>query len=808
MDSPRPSACGRAGPRPALFAPRVAEGGSGPRLASSVRLVRLGASAAALALAAHAQEALPGTSPLTLSGDLSAQMVAGIDRFLDRQTEAALGGRAGFWQRDLASREAYEKSVAPNRERLRAIIGAVDPRLPVRALELVGDTATPARLGEGAGYEIFAVRWPVFEGVWGEGLLLRPKTTAAASVVVIPDADQTPELLAGLSAGLPPENQLARRLAERGCRVIVPVLVSRETTWSGIAGKPAGLPHREWLYRQAYEVGRHIIGYEVQKVFAAIDWLETQGGPIGVAGYGEGGLLALHAAALDRRLRATLVSGYLDSRQRLWREPIYRNVSSLLREFGDAEIASLVAPRALLVEHSAFPRVDGPPAPVAGRRNIAALGRLVTPDLAVVQAELERARALAGEKFGGAFQLVADRGRAFAAPFSENAQAALLAALGIASGKSGSAPAVLAAADAAERQRRQVKQLEDHTQRLVRACEAKRQELFWNPIKATTAAAWGEALPRLKRQLWEEVLGKFPPASLPQNPCTRRLGETEKFTSYEVMLDVWPEVFAWGILLVPKNLAPGERRPVVVCQHGLEGVPADCVTQDSATRAFQYYKGFAATLAERGFVTFSPHNPYRGGDAFRVLQRKANPLGRSLFSVILAQHDRILDWLGALPFVDPARIGFYGLSYGGKTALRVPALLDRYCLSICSGDFNEWVRKNAATDYPGSYLFTGEYEIFEWDLGHTFNYAEMAALIAPRPFMVERGHGDGVGTDEWVSYEFAKVRRFYTRLGLADRAAIEYFDGPHTINGQGTFDFLHRHLNWPKPAVTSAAPRR
>jgi dienelactone hydrolase len=764
----------------------------------------------ALTFSSPAQEPapLPGTQPLTLAGDLSSQMVAGIDRFLDQQTEVAAAERASFWKRDLSSRDAYEKSVAPNRERLRTIIGAVDPRLPVRALEFVGDTATPARLAETPDYEIVAVRWPVFDGVFGEGLLLKPRSKPVASVVVVPDADQMPEAFAGLSAGLPPENQLARRLAERGCRVLVPVFVSRESAWSGIPGKPTNLPHREWIYRQAYEVGRHIIGYEVQKILAAVDWLETQGGSIGVAGYGEGGLLALHAAALDRRVSATLVSGYFDSHQALWREPIYRNVVSLVREFGDAEVASLIAPRALVIEHSAFPRVDGPPPPAQGRRNIAAPGRLATPELAVVQAEFGRARALTGEKLGGSLQLVADHTGALAALFSEQAQAALRTALGVSSQKSGSAPVILGAVDVVARQRRQVKQLEDHTQHLVRASENKRQELFWTPIKATNAAAWSDALPRLKRQLWEDVLGKFPPASLPPNPRTRRLGETERFTSYEVVLDVWPGVFAWGILLVPKNLAPGERRPVVVCQHGLEGVPADCVTQDTTTRAFATYKGFAAALAERGFITFAPHNPYRGQDAFRVLQRKANPLGRSLFSVILAQHDRILDWLSALPFVDPARIGFYGLSYGGKTAMRVPALLDRYCLSICSGDFNEWVRKNAATDYPSSYLFTGEYEIFEWDLGHTFNYAEMAALIAPRPFMVERGHRDGVGTDEWVSYEFAKVRRFYAKLGLADRAVIEYFDGPHTINGRGTFDFLHQHFNWPKLPPTSDTPRR
>jgi hypothetical protein len=30
-----------------------------------------------------------------------------------------------------------------------------------------------------------------------------------------------------------------------------------------------------------------------------------------------------------------------------------------------------------------------------------------------------------------------------------------------------------------------------------------------------------------------------------------------------------------------------------------------------------------------------------------------------------------------LPFVDPDRIGFYGLSYGGKTAMRVPLFIEQ-----------------------------------------------------------------------------------------------------------------------------------
>jgi hypothetical protein len=65
--------------------------------------------------------------------------------------------------------------------------------------------------------------------------------------------------------------------------------------------------------------------------------------------------------------------------------------------------------------------------------------------------------------------------------------------------------------------------------------------------------------------------------------------------------------------------------------------------------------------------------------------------------------------------------------------------------------------------------------------------------------MVERGHHDGVAQDTSVAAEYAKVRWVYDNLGLADRTAIEFFNGGHTINGEGTFEFLHRHLQWPRP---------
>jgi hypothetical protein len=70
----------------------------------------------------------------------------------------------------------------------------------------------------------------------------------------------------------------------------------------------------------------------------------------------------------------------------------------------------------------------------------------------------------------------------------------------------------------------------------------------------------------------------------------------------------------------------------------------------------------------------------------------------------------------------------------------------------------------------------------------------MAGLIAPRAFMVERGHWDPVAPDEWVAYEYAKVRKLYTQLGIRNCTDIEFFNGGHRINGVGTLEFLDKHL--------------
>ena len=752
-------------------------------------------------------------SPLTEKVDLSAKMVEGVGKFLLRETERQKEHRAEAWQFDFSSEKGFDQSISAQRHLLSKRLGVVEERVQSHIEILTNSKAAGLKAFkiELPKCTISAIHWQVLDGLSAEGILVQPKGKVTARVVMIPDADVTPEVLAGMQLSGHVGFAAAQQLANNGIEVIIPTLISRDSKYSGNKSLDMSttLPHREWLYRQAYEVGRHVIGYELQKVFSAIDWFSSKNKiegvnlKIGVAGHGEGGLLALYAATLDKRISSTLVSGYFHSREKLWEEPIYRNVFGLLTTFGDAELAVMAWPRKVTIEFVQGPEINHTSEEWA--RSGAAPEVITTPTPEVIttptfehsRAEWERAKSMVPILTNHLQWVASSTGTKAGDPFSTAALSEFVKGLDsklvFLATPINTSTKNIDWVNTEDRQSRSVRNMESHIQRVMAVCHRTRDSTFWQTLKGTIDEQ--VSVKAEHRKSLGQVLGELPIPSIPANPKARLLEDNDLWTSYEITLDVYaPDVFAWGILLVPKGIKPGEKRPVVVCQHGLEGVPEDVITKDTTTNAYGYYKSFAAKLAEKGYVTFAPHNYYRGGDKFRVLQRMANPIGLTLFSGIVGQHRRIVEWLGQQSFVDASRIGFYGLSYGGKTAMRVPALVEGYALSICSADFNEWIVKNSTIDYPISYLFTGEYDMPEWDLGHTFSYAEMAGLIAPRPFMVERGLYDGVSIDEWVDFEYAKVRRHFVELGISDKTTIEHFNGPHTINGVGTFEFLDKFL--------------
>jgi hypothetical protein len=462
----------------------------------------------------------------------------------------------------------------------------------------------------------------------------------------------------------------------------------------------------------------------------------------------------------------------------------------------------MVAPRVVVIEASRGPEVAGQP-PVTEVHKLAACpnGTLVSPPLDSVKREFDRARSFfAGLRADDKLKLVvSSEGQGL--PGSETALEAFMLSIG----KSEKVrPHANPPGDSRKnydpnpRLHRQFDQMVGFTQALIRKAPERRKD-FWKKADASSPARWKESTKFYRDNIWEEMLGRLPSPTLPANPRTRLIYDTPKFRGYEVVLDVWPDVFDYGILLLPKDIKPGERRPTVVCQHGLEGRPTDVAdpNNDVPIVNVNIYHRFAVRLAELGYVTYAPQNPYIGDDHFRIIHHMGHPVKLAIYSFILGQHEQMLNWLASQPFVDADRIGYYGLSYGGRTAIRVPPLLERYCLSICSADFIEFDWKTTSVVDPHTYQLMRNYDTVEFNACNIQDYGEMANLMAPRPFMVERGHLDTVSTDEWVAHEYAKVRRLYDELGISDRTTIEFFNGVHEIHSVATFEFLSRHLRWP-----------
>lgn len=152
---------------------------------------------------------------------------------------------------------------------------AKTPRITA-AVDVLG--GYPEVVRETARVTTTAVCWPAFTvgavTVDGEGLWLRPRTKPAnARIIVIPDADHSPELVAGcIGDDTDLHDQYALRLAEAGFEVLVISLIDRQDTFSGtdtaqatVGGAEEGTfipvytnqPHREWLHRAAYQMVRN-----------------------------------------------------------------------------------------------------------------------------------------------------------------------------------------------------------------------------------------------------------------------------------------------------------------------------------------------------------------------------------------------------------------------------------------------------------------------------------------------------------------------------------------------------------------------
>lgn len=298
-------------------------------------------------------------------------------------------------------------------------------------------------------------------------------------------------------------------------------------------------------------------------------------------------------------------------------------------------------------------------------------------------------------------------------------------------------------------------------------------------------------------------------------PRVEFLRDYPAFRLQRVWLQVRPGLEMDCLLLTPHG---ARREAAVVCQHGMNGTPEEAVGL-APVEGQDLYNRCGIRLAEAGFVVIAPHEVggfgtehpgahYVGGwpeqpwyGARNVLHRHAVLMGLNLMGLELYHVSRAVDYLCTLDSVDPDRIGFYGLSQGGQSALWYPAADTRIKASVCAAFFNHRLPKliTSGGERYRAYIDTAEEDRFYWGQLLEFSDWQIASLICPRAFMVEAGRQDGAVWWEMAQEEFGRVQAVYERLGLGDRAAFCLHDGGHINRAIESLDFLDRWVrSWPE----------
>ena len=194
----------------------------------------------------------------------------------------------------------------------------------------------------------YSMQFEILEGLWFYGLYLENKSGGEHPFVLCQHGGGgSPEYVAGFY-GDSIYHGMASRALRHGASVFAPELL----IWD--RADEAGHPKfdRARLDNDLKHVSGSIQSLEVFAIRRVLDYFVDEGiaklGHIGMIGLSYGGLYTLVTSAVDERIGAAYSSCHFNDRyEHLWPDWTWKGAA--LR-FLDAEIASLIAPRALFLE--------------------------------------------------------------------------------------------------------------------------------------------------------------------------------------------------------------------------------------------------------------------------------------------------------------------------------------------------------------------------------------------------------------------------------------------------------------------------
>jgi dienelactone hydrolase len=276
--------------------------------------------------------------------------------------------------------------------------------------------------------------------------------------------------------------------------------------------------------------------------------------------------------------------------------------------------------------------------------------------------------------------------------------------------------------------------------------------------------------------------------------------DTGEFIRQRWVLQVEPTVPLPFILLKPKEISGP--LPLVLTPHGhmknTELYAGITTSPEEEQFMLEGDRDIAVQAVREGYLVIAPTT--RGFGETRTEQGKAEDQQNSCRDLLV--HDllvgrtptgdrvwdisRLIDWAFSTLPVDKQRVAITGNSTGGTISLFAAALDERISLSA-----------------PGSYFctFTGSIgSIHHCECNYVpglltlGEMADVAGLIAPRPFMAINGKKDPIYPIEEVYKAFEQLKKIYTVAGVPENVELFVGEGGHRYYKEGVWPFIRRYF--------------
>jgi len=263
-----------------------------------------------------------------------------------------------------------------------------------------------------------------------------------------------------------------------------------------------------------------------------------------------------------------------------------------------------------------------------------------------------------------------------------------------------------------------------------------------------------------------------------------------------------PGLYVTGNFYRPKEQDGPLPAILYVCGHG--SVKKGDISYGNKT----HYQHHGAWFARNGYVCLTidtlqlgeiegiHHGTYKHG-RWWWNSRGYTPAGVEAWNCI-----RSLDYLQTRREVDGERIGVTGRSGGGAYSWWIAALDERIkCAVPVAGITN---LQNHVVDgcVEGHCDCMYMVNTYRWD------YAQVAALVAPRPLLISNTDKDRIFPLDGVVDVYSKARRIYELYGKRNHIGLQITEGPHKDTQElriHAFHWFNRFLKGEDPLIETAA---